>query len=35
MIAISFSNEVEERVETILMKEKNGSLMGEEMKLYS
>ena len=35
MIAISFCNEAEERVETVIMRERNGALMGEEVKIHS
>ncbi len=35
MIAISFCNENEERVETILMRDENGSLVGEKIKINS
>ena len=35
MIAVSYCNEEEERIETLIMKEKNGTLMGEDIKIYS
>lgn len=35
MIAVGYCNETEERVETVLMKEKDGSLMGEKVTIYS
>ena len=33
MIAVSYCNDAEERVETVIMREKNGSLMGEQIKI--
>ena len=35
VIAISYCNESEEKVETIIMKEKKGIMMGEQLKLHS
>jgi hypothetical protein len=35
MIAVSYCNEEEERIETLIMKEKNGALMGEDIKYSS
>lgn len=35
MIAVSYCNDEEERVETVIMREKNGALMGEDIKYSS
>lgn len=35
MIAVSYCNEAEERVETVVLRERNGALMGEEIKIHS
>lgn len=35
VIAISYCNESEERVQTIIMRENNGALMGEQIKIHT
>jgi hypothetical protein len=35
VIAVSYCNEAEEKIETFIMREKNGIMMGEQLKLHS